>query len=178
MADRAQVTSVEALEAFRANLIVYLSKARPALEEVSGDVQRAKQWLQNDQRQLWLKELRTRGRKLEEAQNELFTAKISQDSGALEQMNAQRAQRAVRQAEEKLAVLRKWDRELENRSEPFLKQLDQLHSFLTTELPKASAHLAGVVKTLEAYADVPRPGGATVTPPAAAPKPAPGGAAS
>ena len=35
MADRAQVTSVEAIEAFRSALIVYLSKARPALEEIA-----------------------------------------------------------------------------------------------------------------------------------------------
>ena len=50
MADRAQVTSVEALEAFRSALVIYLSKARPALEEMANEVARAKQWLQNDQR--------------------------------------------------------------------------------------------------------------------------------
>ncbi len=40
MPERAHVTSVDALESFRANLIIYLSKARPTLEEVSADVQR------------------------------------------------------------------------------------------------------------------------------------------
>ena len=34
MPQRAHVTSLSAIEAFRANLIVYLSKARPTLEEV------------------------------------------------------------------------------------------------------------------------------------------------
>src|ERR1051326_5682638 len=48
MPERAQVTSVEAIEAFRASLILFLSKARPTLEEVSGDVLRTKLWLQHD----------------------------------------------------------------------------------------------------------------------------------
>ena len=50
MPQKAHVTSVDALEAFRANLITYVSKARPTLEEVSADVMRAKQWLQTEQR--------------------------------------------------------------------------------------------------------------------------------
>ena len=37
MAQKAHVTSLEALETFRANLVVYLSQARPALDEVSSD---------------------------------------------------------------------------------------------------------------------------------------------
>ena len=41
MAERAQVTSVEAIESFRASLIVFLSKVRPTLEEVSDEVMRA-----------------------------------------------------------------------------------------------------------------------------------------
>ena len=45
MPDRAHVTSVDALESFRAHLIVYLSKARSTLEEVSADVQRMQGWL-------------------------------------------------------------------------------------------------------------------------------------
>ena len=62
MPDRAHVTSVEALESFRANLIVYLSKARPTLDEVSSDVQRIQGWLENEQRTHWENELRRRGR--------------------------------------------------------------------------------------------------------------------
>jgi hypothetical protein len=168
MAERAQVTSVEAIEAFRANLILYLSKARPTVEEVSNDVLRVKLWVQNDQRQLWERELRARGKKLEQARNELFSARLSplQVSSSFEYLAVQRAERAVHEAEAKLAVLKKWSRELENRSEPLLKQVDALHNFLTAELPRAVAHLAQVVTTLETYADVPLPGGAAGQSPA------------
>ena len=160
MAEQAQVTSVEAIESFRASLILYLSKARPALEEVSGEVLRTRLWLQEDQRKFWEKELRVRSRKLERAQAELFSARLSklQEVSSLQQMAVHRAQRAVRDAEAKLALLKKWDRELENRSEPLLKQVDQLHGFLTSDLGLAVAWLAQAVRSLQAYAGVAPPG--------------------
>jgi hypothetical protein len=161
MAERARITSVEAIEAFRANLILYLSKARPTVEEVSNDVLRAKQWLQNDQRRLWENEIRVRNKKLEQEKEELFNATLSRlhETTALQQMAVNRAQRAVREAEATLVVLKKWDRELENRSAPLLKQVDQLLGFLTAEMPRAVAHLSQVVKTLDAYTGVALPGG-------------------
>jgi len=154
MAEQAKITSVEAIETFRAALILYLSQARPALEEISAELVRTKTWLQNDQRRLWETELRKRQKKLEEAQQELFSARLSsfQETTSLQMMAVQRWQRAVREAEEKLARLKKWDRELENRSEPLLKQAEQFQTFLTIEMPKAIAHLGETVKILEAYA--------------------------
>jgi len=160
MADQAKITSVEAIETFRAALILYLGQARPALEEVSAELTRTKSWLQNDQRRTWETELRRRQKKLDEAQQELFSARLStfQETTSLQMMAVQRWQRAVREAEEKLARLKKWDRELENRSEPLLKQAEQFQTFLTIEMPKAIAYLGETVKILEAYADTgPKP---------------------
>lgn len=161
MADRAQVTSVEAVEAFRADLIVFLSKARAVLEEASDEVLRTRSWVQNDQRRIWENEIRVRARKLEEARAELFSAKLSkfQQSTSLHLMAVQRAERASREAEDKMALLKKWDRELENRTDPLVKQITQFHSFLTTDMSRALAHLTQAVRALQAYADVGAPGG-------------------
>lgn len=169
MAQQAQVTSVEAIEAFRAQLVIFLSKARPSLEEVSSEVHRLRQWLQNDRRRFWEQELRLRRRKLEEAQQELFSAKLSklQEASALQFMAVQRAKRAVQDAEAKLALLRKWEANLDSFTEPFLKQVDQTLGYLTTDMAKAVAYLAQTVKSLEAYADV-APGPAKSTPSPAA----------
>ena len=160
MADRAQVTSFEAVNSFRADLIVFLSRARAVLEEASDDVLRTRLWVQNDQRRLWENELRVRYRKLEEARAELFNARLSQfqDSTLLQTMAVQRAERAAREAEAKLALLKKWDRDLENRTDPLVKQVTQLHGFLTIDMGRAVAYLVQVVKSLEAYADVATPG--------------------
>jgi len=156
MADRAQVTSVEAIESFRSALILFLSKARPALEEMANEVLRARQWLQNDQRRLWEGEMKARGKKLERAKAELFSVSMSkiQEVSAAQQLLVHRAEVAVDEAQQKLAMLKKWDRELDNRAEPLVKQVDQFQSFVTTEIPRAIAYITQVIKTLEAYADV------------------------
>jgi|GEM_PF-463497 len=161
MAERAQVTSVEAVESFRAALIVYLRRARATLEEACDEILRARAWVQDDRRPHWENETRIRGRKLEEARAELFSARLSkfQESTALRLMAVQRAERAIRDGEAKLAVIKKWSRELENQTDPLLKQLNQLQGFLTTDMARAVAYLAQVVKTLDAYAAVAAPGG-------------------
>ena len=154
MPDKAQITSVEAIESFRSSLIVYLGRARAALDEVNAEVMRTRTWLQTDQRRKWTQELRTRLRRLEEARNELFAARMSslQEASALHVMAVQRSERAVREAETRLAAIKKWDRGMSDHTDPLVKQLEQLHGFLTTDMNKAVSHLAQVIKALDAYA--------------------------
>jgi len=162
MADRAQVTSVEAVELFRADLIVFLTKARSVLEEACDEVLRTRQWVQNDQRRLWEHEMKVRPenwrRRARPCSAPSFP--ISRLGGVGTNGRAS-ADRAARDAEAKLAVLKKWDRELENRTDPLVKMLNQLHGFILTDMTQAVAYLAQVVKTLEAYAAVAAPGGAS-----------------
>ena len=160
MAGQAKITSVEAIELFRVALIVFTSHARPALEEISSEMTRTRLWLENDQRRFWENERRMRSKKMEQAQQELFTARLSdfQETTSLLQMTVNRTQRAVHEAEEKLVRLKKWDRELDNRSAPLLKEVEQMHSFLTSEIPRAIAYLSQVVRALDAYTDAGAPG--------------------
>ena len=154
MSDKAQVTSVEAIEAFRAKLIVFLGQARPVLEEIGGELARTRLWLQNDQRAFWELERRRRERRLEDAKQELFNATISAiptGTAALLQMNVQRAQRAAHEAETKLKLMQRWDNELDNRAAPLLKQTGQLHGFLATDMARAVASLDQTLKALDAY---------------------------
>jgi hypothetical protein len=173
MAPRAQVTSFDAVSAFRSDLIVFLSRARAVLEEASDEVLRTRAWVQNDQRRQWEGETRVRYRKLEETKAELFSAQLSQfhESTALALLAVQRAERANREAEAKMTVLKKWGRELENRTDPLVKQVTQFHSFLTTDMQRAVAYLDNVVKALEAYAGVQTPGASASPTPAETPPP-------
>jgi len=159
MPERAQVTSIDALEAFRANLIVYLSKARPTLEEVSADVQRTRSWLEGEQRTHWENELRRRSQVLEEAQQALFSSKLSRfrEASAAEQMAVQRARRALDEAEAKLRVLKQWRRVFDNRVDPLVKQMEKLHTVLAHDMVQAVAYLAQAIQTLDAYAGVAPP---------------------
>lgn len=160
MATQAQVTSIEAIAAFRADLVVYLAQMKPALDEIAGEVLHTRSWLEGDRGRTWQQELRARNRRLEDAKQELFNASISQmgDAKSFQQMAVQKAQRAVREAEEKLLIIKKWDRELDNRSAPLVKQMEQLHGFLTVEMARAVAYLDQALRALDAYQSVaPRP---------------------
>ena len=160
MPQKAHVTSVEALEAFRSSLIVYVSKARPTLEEVTADVLRTRLWLETEQRTHWEGQLRRRTKELEQAQAALFSARISNLSDAIstEQLAFHRAKRAFDEAEAKLRVLKQWNREFENRVDPLVKQTEKLHTVLANDMIKAIAYLTEAIKTLAAYSEIgPRP---------------------
>ena len=60
MSEQVKVTSIDALEAFRANLIVFLTKAHQSIDEVSDAIRRTRNWVQHDQRVHWEGEIRRR----------------------------------------------------------------------------------------------------------------------
>jgi hypothetical protein len=156
MATKANVTSVEALESFRANLIVYLGKARPALEEVSDNVIRTRVWLESDRHVFWEREVRRRLQKLQDAQQALFSAEISslREVSAAERAAVVKAKRALDEAEDKLKIVKRWIRDFANQVEPLAKKMEKLESVLVTSMPKAVAYLAQAVKTLDDYSGV------------------------
>lgn len=172
MPDRAQVSSVDALKAFRADLIVFLSKARPTIEEVSDEVMRTKSWLVNEQSSHWENQKRRRSRELERATAELFSARLSglSTETSAQQMAVHKARRAVEEADAKLALLKRWIRDLDNLAQPMARQLNQLESFLGTDMSKAVAWLEQAVIILESYAGIHSP---TVSLASDAPKAAP-----
>jgi predicted nucleic acid-binding Zn-ribbon protein len=162
MPQQAHVTSLEAIEAFRAQLVVYLSQMQPVRVEISGEVLHTRSWMEDDRKRHWQQEMRKCNRKLEDAKQELFTASLSKlgTATSLQQMTVQKAQREMRAVEEKLTVLKRWDRDLDNRTSPLVKQMEQLHGFLTVEMERAVAYLDQAIRALEAYRSVaPQPAG-------------------
>jgi hypothetical protein len=155
MPERANVTSVDALKNFRSNLIVYVSKARPTLEEVTGDVIRTRLWLEQDRRVYWEAQVRRRTKELERAQQAVFGASMSKlrEVSTAEKMAVRKAKAALEEAETKLKCVKQWIRELDQRLEPLIKQLEKLHTILSDDLVRAMAYLAQAADTLDAYAD-------------------------
>jgi len=143
------------LEAFRSSLIVYVSQARPALEEVTADVVRTRGWLENDQRTHWGNQVRRRQKVLEEAQQALFSARIGnlRTESSMEQLLVQRAKRSLEEATEKLRIVKRWVREFDGQTQPLVKQMERLHSVLTNDMAQAIAYLAQAINTLAAYAE-------------------------
>jgi len=166
MAQRAHITSVEALDAFRAALVLYLSKARPTLDEINSEVVRLRVWLESDRRVYWEKQVRRCALKLEEAKQAVFSAEMSRlrESTSAERTAVTKAQRDLAEAETRLANVKKWVTDFESRVAPLAKQLERLQSFLSSGLPQAKAHLTESIRALEAYANVAVPGGVVEAP--------------
>ena len=153
MPQKAHVTSLEALETFRSELIVYLSQARPALDEISAEVVRTRTWLENDQRLHWENQMRLRLKDLEQAQQALFSAKLGvlRKETVMEQMAVQRAKAALGTADQKIRIIKKWEREFEGRVQPLIKQIEKLHTVLSNDMVKAVTYLTQAITTLAAY---------------------------
>jgi hypothetical protein len=160
MAIRSNVTSVDAIDSFRASLIVYISKARATLEEVSSDVGRTRTWVQYHQRVFWEEEVKKRKQRLEEAQEILLSSKMSKmrQVSASEQMAVAKAKRALEEADGKLRVIKKWDREIEGLTDPLIRQMEKVHGVLADDMVKAVAHLTQTLETLHAYLGAIAPG--------------------
>jgi len=156
MAEQARVTSLEALESFRSHLIVYLSQVRPLLEEVSAGVVRTRLWLETDQRTHWENQIRRRNKELHEAQQALFSARLGslKQGTSSEQLLVQRAKRQVEDADTKLRVLKRWNRDYDGRVDPLVKQMEKLHTVLSNDMVKAVAYLTQAIGTLAAYSEI------------------------
>jgi hypothetical protein len=159
MAERAHVSSTEAIDAFKAALVVYLSKSRLLLEDACDEVLRLRTWLQTDRRLYWEAQVRRRQKILEEARQALFGASMAnlREPSAAERLAVQRAQRALAEAEEKLNRVKHWTREYEHRVEPLLRQLESLRTVLTHDMPKGVAYLNQILQTLDAYTGMKAP---------------------
>jgi seryl-tRNA synthetase len=173
MADQANITSLEALETFRASLIVFLTKARRSLDEVAEEVKRTRQWLQHDQKVHWEGEHRRRTKQLDQAQQELMSARLAthQESALMSrQLAVAKAKREIAEVEDKLRRLKAWTANFDSAADPSVKRLDQLRLTLNN-LAHAVTYLAGVQKTLEGYAESASPAAVSSTAPSTSSEP-------
>jgi hypothetical protein len=155
MAEQAKVSSIDALEAFRADLIQYVGKAKVALEDAEGEVRRMRTWLDVDRTGYWSREMKLRVKKLEQAEAELYNATITRptESHAFHKMAVLKARRSIEEAEEKIRVLKHWRQSFDNRAAPLLRQLDPMFFLVGQHLPKGIHALGESIKALQAYAE-------------------------
>ena len=166
MAEQAKVTSIEALELFRAELIIFADKAHCSLDEVGDEVRRTRAWLQNDQRTRWEGEIRRRKRVLDQAEQELLSAKLSnlRENISAQQNAVRKARSALAEAEEKLRCVKRWNRDFEQTAEVLVRRFEGLRHYLNHDLMKAISFLLQAQRTLEAYAETGAPPPPSPTP--------------
>jgi len=171
MSPSAKVTSVEALDAFKASLVVYLEKASRILDEVNADVARTRIWLQTDRQLHWKGLARQRTKDLAQAEQELLTARLSDLPEAIKirRLSVNKAKLALQEAENGLARVKQWLRQYETRVEAHAKVVSQLRHMLAHDMSKALSFLEAAATALAAYAEIPLHDPADATKTAAAP---------
>lgn len=156
MPERAKVTSLEALEDFRAKLIIYRDKASRVLDEVSDDTTRTRLWLETERPAYWQNQIRRLTRDLETAQQELFSAQLSglRDASYAQQAAVGKIRRSIRDAEDKAKTVKQWQRQFDTRVEAPARQVEKLRHFLGHDLARAIAYLNEAIKNIAAYAEL------------------------
>jgi hypothetical protein len=159
MAERANVTSIENLELFRTSLIVYLEKGGTALDEIVDEVRRTREWIDSNQRAHWTNQLRRRQRAHDQAQQDLYSARISgmHDASAAQLQAVRRTEAALEEAEHKIRIIKKWSRDFDGAVGPLVKKVESLRFLLNHDMKKAVSYLSQITDTLAAYAELSSP---------------------
>ena len=155
MANQVRVSSIDALESFRANLIIFVTTARRVVDEVIDEVRRTRLWIQHDQRLYWEGQIRRWRKLLDQARQELLSARISdlRVTSTAQQNAVLKAKRALGEAEDKMRNVKRWNRDYDGKADSLVKSLTTLRHFLDHDLPKAITFLVQAQRTLDAYTE-------------------------
>lgn len=155
MTQRANVKTLAILQESRVALVEFGEEVRVALSMARSDMQKLIDRLQGELADHWKQQLRRWEKKLAEARTDLYRAQLqTQDlrQKPVEQMRmVQRAEQHVDQAQQKLAHIERWVRELEREMLLCKGQLQGLDQAVQVDLPRTLARLDQSMNELEAY---------------------------
>lgn len=159
MADQARISNLDSIESFRVALIVFINKTRQALDNVQDAVKKTRGWVQTEQPNYWQQQIRMRQKKLDQAQQELMSARMSEfiDNPTVQQMAVRKARAALEEAQAKLDRTKAWGRDYDRTIDPLARKTDSLRDYLDNDLTKAVAYLVEIQKILQAYNETPAP---------------------
>ncbi len=159
MADQARISNLDAIESFRTALIIFISKTRQSLETAQDAVKKTRSWLQLEQPAYWSAQIKLRQKKLDQAQQELMSARLSEfvDTPSMQQMAVRKARAALEEAQAKLLRTKTWARDYDRTVDPLARKLDSFRDFIENDLALAVAHLVEIQKILDAYNETPAP---------------------
>ncbi|OYW74049.1 MAG: hypothetical protein B7Z37_19240 [Verrucomicrobia bacterium 12-59-8] len=157
MADQARISNLDAIEAFRVALIVFINKTRQTLDNVQDAVKKTRGWVQTEQPAYWNSQIRLRQKKLDQAQQELMSARLSDyvENPAFQQMAVRKALAALEEAQDGAKRTKAWGRDFDRTIDPLARKTDSLRDFIDGDLTKAVAYLVEIQKILQAYNEAP-----------------------
>ncbi|NLX12996.1 MAG: hypothetical protein GXY44_04975 [Phycisphaerales bacterium] len=157
MSEQARVDSVERLQTFRVQLCRSAESIETALSEAEQDIHRTRNWLHQDQQTYWKSELRKRTElyhraklALKRRQNEK-TPLGGHYSYVDEKKAVDAAKRRLEEAEQKIANVRRWLRQLDKEADEYKAVVQRLGRYMEADVPRSLARLDQMIAALEAY---------------------------
>ena len=158
MTNTAHITSIDAVNDFRAALHEYEFDMRAAIAHVLTERQRGLDWVEHDRATYWPAEVRRASEIVLQARQDLerceMAIRADERRSCYEQrMALERARQRLRLAEQKVREVRKWRVAVAQEGDRLHGRLLKLTDFLDTEFPRALAALARIIAALEKYTD-------------------------
>jgi hypothetical protein len=156
MSQGANVRSVDAIKDFKVALINFAEEARIALGATEMELRQVRNWLLRDQLSYWQSQVKRCQERMSMARADLFRRQLSQsNSDAIsdtEQKEAVReAQRKLREAEDKVATIKKWVPILEHALSEYHSQSQPLGDRLSGSFAATLNVLDRMITALDSY---------------------------
>lgn len=157
MRDFARVDSIDALKDFRVSLCKFADVIKVGLDEASSEIDRTVIWLKQDQHSHWQSQIRKCQELLTRAKIELNRKQQQKTplggrySCVDEKKALAAAQRRYDEAEQKLANVRRWIRQLDHENFAYKGVAQGLLLAVDADVPRALAQLDNMIASLEAY---------------------------
>lgn len=174
MSNSAHVTSIDAIVSFRAALRTFQDQSTRALVSLEEQAQGALQWLEHDAPTYWRGQIRHCYDDVARTRTALETCRMravgDHRPACLEEQEALRqAQRKLREAEDKIEVVRRWTQKVREELDEYRGRVMRFRESVEGGVPRSLALLDRTITTLDSYVDRPAPVEATPTGPAGAP---------
>lgn len=156
MAERANVTSIEAVREFRSALLQFGHEAEESLVMLGLEVRKSVQWMQEDRARYWPDQFRKAQERVVQARNDLERCQLhygSEDApSCYDQKKAlDKAKRRLRYCEEKHKAVKRWIQLLKQELDEFQKEMAKMNNWLETDLPMATGSLERMTRALDRY---------------------------
>ena len=157
----ANLTSTDALAAFKAALIQFATAASDAVVQLNLQARRPIEWIDHDRAQYWPRQVQRAADAVSEARLALQRCEltIDGDSGRScydERKALEKAKRRLQESEEKVQAVRRWRALIRKEIEEFEVQAARLQQYLDSDFTRSLAALDRMAAALDQYV---QPGG-------------------
>jgi hypothetical protein len=160
MGEGARVDSIDVLKEFKIALWKFQEAATVALGDAESEMHRILLWLQTEQDSHWQHQIRKREEIVGRCREAVRMKKVFKDAtgrqqSAIEEEKALKvAMRNLEEAQQKLAMVRKWSRQLPKEIEMYKGGVQRFATTVQSDIPVAASHLDKLAQKLEAYVNL------------------------